>query len=136
MKKRFFWLMCAAIALIIGAILYGLYRQDTYVGKIVGIALGKPLQVNSAFSACMAYYLPDFLWMFALVCSLLTVMLPRGKHMLFWCLFAFLLGTLWELLQLWGVVPGTADVHDVILYSMAAITAAIISSLKKRRKTR
>ena len=126
-------MLCSAFALILGAILYGLYRQDTYVGGIAGNIIGVSLPVGNAFSVCAAYYLPDFLWMFSMVCALFAVTLPEGSLTICLCCLAAFLGIAWELMQLWDFVSGTADVHDVFLYSMAVISAAIISSLKKRR---
>ena len=134
MRKRLFWVLCSVFGLIIGAVLYGLYRQDTHVGKFVGNIFGISLPVDNGFSVCAAYYLPDYLWMFSMACALFAVRLPNGKQTICLCCLAILVGVAWELMQMWGVISGTADIHDVILYSMAVITAAIISTLKKRRK--
>ena len=127
MKKRLLWLAYCVTALAIGALMYGLFRQDTYVGKIVGKVIGTGLPITGWFSGLCAWYLPDYLWVFSMTCALFSIMVPEGKQIILWSSLAFSMGLLWELLQISGAVSGTADLWDVLLYGFAALTAAIIA---------
>lgn len=132
--KRFWWLLYSLLSLGIGALMYVFYRQDTYIGGLIGEIISVSLPIHDIFSAFAAWYFPDFLWMFSLTCALFSIMLPKGKNLLLWCCVAFFMGALWEFLQWRDVVSGTADWWDVILYSMAVILAAIIEILFKKGK--
>ena len=131
MRKRFFWLAFSLASLMVGAMLYGIYRRDTHIGGFVGHFIPATLPVNGIASAFLAFYLPDYLWMFSMSCALFAVLLPKGRELLFLCCLSLSIGVLWELLQQWEVISGTADIHDVIMYSMAVISAAIINKLRK-----
>ena len=133
MKKRLLWLVYSAIALVLGALMYGLFRQNTYIGKIVGMVIGSGRTVDGWFSGLCAWYLPDYLWVFSLSCVLFSIMLPKGKQIILWSGIAFSIGALWELLQMLEVVSGTADLCDIFLYGLAALTAAIVAKQKKER---
>ena len=130
MSKRAFWILCSMLSLSAGAVLYGVFRQDTYIGKVFDFFSDFSF-VGGWLYAFVAFYLPDYLWMFSLTCALFATMLPCGKNLFFWSCVAFLFGAFWELLQLCHIVSGTADIHDVILYSLAAFSAAIIKILRK-----
>lgn len=132
MKKRFNWILYSFLSLGIGALLYGLYRQDTYIGKLIGNIVQISLPISSAFSALAAWYLPDYLWMFSLTCALFAIMLPKGKTLLIWGGVSFFAGAVWEALQRMQIVSGTADLWDVFLYSMAVLSAAIIEITNKK----
>ena len=132
MRKRILLAVCSMASLSAGAVLYGLYRQDTYIGALLGIFL-PPLPVGErCFSSLAAFYLPDFLWMFSMSCALFAVLLPQGRAFLTWCILAFSMGATWELMQHFHIISGTADVQDVILYSLAVISAAITKKMIER----
>ena len=61
MSKRVVWLSYSLVSLAIGAVLYGLFRCDTYIGRVVGSLIPLKLSTGSAFSNFAAYYLPDYL---------------------------------------------------------------------------
>ena len=130
--ERFRWGMYSFFALAFGALLYGIYRQDTYIGEIIGNLIFVSLPTDSSLAAFAAWYFPDYLWMFSMNCALFAIMLPKGKNVILWCAVALFMGILWELLQLWDFVSGTADLWDIFMYSMAAFSAAMIALFIKK----
>ena len=134
MNKRPIWILYSVLSLGAGALLYGLYRQDTHIGKFIGTVLGTPFPVNNIFSKLAAWFLPDYLWMFSLTCTLFAVMLPAEKGVLFWCCLAFFSGVLWEVMQWWDIVSGTADLWDILVYSIAVFSAAIIKVMSNKER--
>lgn len=134
MRRRLVWIFNSFLYLLMGALLYALYRQDTGIGKLFGAFLGFSLPVNSLFSKLCAWFLPDFLWMVSLICALFAVWLPTEKGTLFLCGLALTVGVLWETAQYYGVVSGTGDLWDVLMYGIAAVFAAIIKRKSKKEK--
>lgn len=130
--ERFRWIIYSFLALAFGAFLYGIYRQDTYIGGIIGNLTSVSLPVDGFLSGFAAWYFPDYLWMLSMNCALFAVMLPKGKKVFLWCAVALSMGILWELLQLWGFVSGTADLWDILMYSMAVFSAAMIAVFIKK----
>ena len=130
--KRICWVIYSFLALGFGALLYGLYRQDTYIGEFIGDIISVSLQIDGFLSAFAAWYLPDFLWMFSLNCALFAVVLPKDREVFLWSTVALSMGVLWETLQLFGFVSGTADLLDILMYSMAAFSAAMIALFIKK----
>lgn len=124
--------MYSFAALAVGALLYGVYRQDTYVGQYLGRVLQLRLYPNGVLSAVAAWYLPDYLWMFSMNCALFAVILPQGRKTLIWCGLALFCGVLWEVLQWCAVIPGTGDWWDILMYSLAVFMAAIINLSSKK----
>ena len=130
--ERFRWGMYSFFALAFGALLYGIYRQDTYIGEIIGNLISVSLPTDSSLAAFAAWYFPDYLWMFSMNCALFAIMLPKGKNVILWCSVALSFGVLWEVLQLSDLVSGTADLWDIFMYSMAAFSAAMIALFIKK----
>lgn len=130
--ERIRWMICSFFALGLGALLYGIYRQDTYIGGIISSVISISLPVNGFFSEVAAWYFPDCLWMFSMNCALFAVMLPKGKEVLLWCAVALFVGVLWETLQFFDFISGTADLWDILMYSMAAFSAAMIALFIKK----
>ena len=116
-------------ALLTGAVLYILRRPDTYIGKIfsghqnIDVLREKvaPFVVN------LHCYLPDFLWALALSCSLHAVFLPKGKGVIVCAGTALAAGILWELMQVCGIVTGTGDGVDVLMYLCGGLVSVIIN---------
>ncbi len=131
MTKRIFWLCAGAVSLTAGAFLYGIFRQDTYIGKLLA-GFGFPgAAAQGPLPGFFSWYFPDFLWMFSLTCTVFAILLPNGKALLFWCGVCCVWGILWEVLQLLSAVSGTADWWDVCMYIIAVFTAGMINHLKR-----
>ena len=128
-------LFLSIASLLTGGMLYTLFRETTYIGK--AFTHFQPIvtlrcllsQLESNF---LKFYFPDFLWGFSLGCGLQAILSP-GKHNNLLCGFGVLLcGTVWECMQAFGIVSGTADFWDVVSYCLAG-ALCITLNLKERK---
>ena len=124
MSERKFHLLLGCVALLSGAILYALYRENTYVG----VLLDRIFKVSQLRNLCSGYgcsffryYFPDFLWGFAFYCGLCVIWQPRTAGCWLCAGGAFACGLVWEMLQYTGVLRGTGDVQDIIMYLFAGL---------------
>ena len=123
-------------ALMCGLMLYILLRPDSYLGKLFSAVnqisalqnAAKIFEVN-----VLRYYLPDMLWALALGCSLQAVIAPKGTAVLICGGTSLLWGAIWELLQWSGLVGGTGDWVDVLMYFSGAL-ASVIINMKEIKK--
>lgn len=136
LKYRIFWITLSSVACLAGAFLYGLCRPSTYIGSFMATAFSLPLNTGGILYPFFAYYLPDYLWAFALAGALHAVFLPIKRGSIAIALLTSSYGILWELGQFHGVVKGTADPIDNILYVLAALTAVSINILWNKRRKR
>lgn len=129
MSRRIQNILLSVAALLLGGLLYILFRETTYIAKLFnGIAyISYAREFVSALSCdFVALYLPDFLWGFALCSGLLAIFDPDKRGAL-GCAFAALLwGVVWEISQYTGMVSGTGDMADVLMYLTAIVIAVII----------
>lgn len=134
MKKRLILLGGSLAALLAGALDYGIFRQDTYIGRMVAQLLS--IDEKEVIFACglLKWYLPDYFWMLALSLALFAVTNPQKKELAVWVAVLALYGSGWELAQHIGLVSGTADWLDVIMYIMAVGSAVMIKLLLTRRE--
>lgn len=123
-------------SLVSGLILYLLFRENTYIARIVTLVV--PLQFlreKLHFIKCefLQFYFPDYLWAFSLSCWLHIVLNVR-RHCT-WCCTMIVLcfGAVYELFQYLSLIEGTGDVVDVLLYLLAGLSVNIIY-LKKEKK--
>ena len=132
MNSRIKMIIICILCLLLGAAIYLLSRTDTYLNHMSY----KIFRIETAMCILptgISFYLPDFLWAAAL-CSGLFALWPLGINGFIWGIITFLYGALWELLQLFSVVKGTADLIDVMLYLMAAFAVVMINYFLKTRK--
>ena len=134
-KRKRNALLCLT-ALIIGGLLYILFRPGTYIGGV----LDRLLPVSTIRQICSTYtgdlfkfYLPDFLWAFSLGCCFIAINDPKITGVILCSLLAFLCGTAWEILQYFKLIQGTGDIHDVIMYFLAS-AICIIMNLKETKE--
>lgn len=131
MSKRKKNILYSVLAVSIGVLLYVLFRENTYISKmfdLIPVVSDIQQRVNIQVPDFFKYYLSDFLWGFALSCGLVSIHNPNRKGVIICAGMAFSFGVLWELLQSTGILKGTADIHDVIMYFLASLTSIIINS--------
>lgn len=133
-RKKNVLLSIAALAF--GCLLYVVFRPHTYIG----VALGRWEWVNTIRQICSIYasdlckfYLPDFLWGVSLGSGLIAAHDPGKKGVVTGAAIAFVCGVAWEFLQYLKVIDGTADMHDIIMYTLASVLCIFIN-LKEKRK--
>ena len=129
---RVFCIVHSAIALVFGVALYMLFREGTYLHDI--LLPGRTLFADACFigSSFLRYYFPDFLWAYSLFFALGTILVPSGKEWGLPALFTLGLGILWEWLQYHGLMRGTGDAVDILLYGAAIAVAEILVWRKKQ----
>lgn len=133
MNVRVKMFLICLMGLCIGTVIYLFSRPDAYISIVILKILN--LENTKAFlPIIISYYLPDFLWAISL-CSGLFVIYPLDSRKgVVWGVVTFLYGFLWEALQLFSIVSGTADIIDVLLYLAAALTVVVINNYFKKRE--
>ena len=131
-KRRMYLFLCAS-SLFLGALLYIIFRENSYIGIAANhFAVISASRKIFAFLSCnfVKFYLPDFLWCFSLCCGLFAIYLPTNR-IAFICTFsAVSLGCIWELLQYVDFVSGTGDICDVLMYLLSGIVCTVINLLR------
>ncbi len=134
MSSRMKNIVCCICALFAGAALYILLRPDTYIATALArFDFLVQLQDKLKYIDCdfLRFYFPDFLWAFSLSCSLQAIFAPMKTGTFLCCIAALLCGTVWELFQYFGVIKGTGDWVDVLMYALAAFASVIIQIKEK-----
>ncbi len=122
------------IALLLGGVIYTLFRPDTYIYLWVHTLLPLPTFDFPAtvFVSVLKGYLVDALWAYALTFALCVVIKPISAGVL-----SVAMGVVWEVCQLCDICSGTFDCLDILMYLTASVIAVlIIKSIVKRRKMR
>ena len=128
MNKNHLWI--GSIALVLGGAIYILLRPETYVAQLFPQA---PIlaQMRSKFGGdewnFIKFYFADYLWGLSFCCFLHLIFQPQRKGSLLCALGTAVYGTLLELLQYFGLISGTGDLLDVLMFISAAATALIIN---------
>ena len=80
-------------------------------------------------------YVPDFCWMFSFVAVLSCTVkgLLKKHYILFSAIVCISVSIVFELMQKSGIVGGTFDIFDILVYTAAAATAALILKIINKR---
>lgn len=136
MHKRYINIGVCFTALLLGGILYILFRPTTYVGcffsniEIVRNVQMYFLQFKLDF---VRYYLPDYLWGFSLCCGLVGIFDATKKNLLICGIVTFLFGLCWEVSQHFKITSGFFDIIDIVMYFLATLSTLLIN-LKEIKK--
>lgn len=95
------------------------------VGCLIYAAAGFPLP------SIVRNYLPDGLWAYALMSSILIVW-DRSIHFL-WVVLAILSGIAYEWLQYRHILAGTGDAGDIAAYTVFGLLALLFNPYFKSR---
>ena len=123
--------MLTSVSLMLGAAVYALFRPTSIVGQFFAKHLdfaNLQMWLCPYAPAFVQFYLQDFLWGFGLSCGLQTIFLPDKWGRGISCLVAIACGVLWELLQTFGIVGGTGDWLDILMYFLAGIASLKIKT--------
>ncbi len=119
MNKRIYYFLLAILLLVVGVLVYYYFKKDTLVYEsYLGIHKAAPAADtagNKAASAA-ANWLPDLLWEISFLFMLTAVwgswnLVPKLIKLF---TFIVIIGT--ELLQMLGILPGTGDIIDILVY--------------------
>lgn len=136
MSKRRINILLGTLALILGFLIYILFRTNTYIAKpFEAVRWIEYIRRYLLRGSCdfIKFYFPDFLWGFSLNCGLVAIYLPGFKGNVVCGCVAFFCGCIWEALQYIGVVNGTGDIVDITMYLLASIFNIIINLKETRR---
>jgi hypothetical protein len=90
---------------------------DLLFNVIIPFLLGTLVYFASSFSLLqdvLSNHLPDGLWAYAFISSLLIIWDRQAGA--FWISIAFLVATCFEMLQYYHIIDGTGDVYDIAIY--------------------
>lgn len=136
LRKRFNIYLCV-LALLFGAGIYALLRENTYVSiwinNLVDLSSGRYF-CKSYSNVFVKYYLPDFLWALGLCSGLNVVFENELKNIVLSGVLTLISGLIWELMQLLDIVSGTGDIIDILLYLSASIIVVMINIITYRRR--
>ena len=131
-RTRILYLFLTIFLLSVGALIYILFRQGTYIHKwfeelIPGfINCFENTASDLKLIKFLKYYFVDFVWCLALNFSLLAVL--DFKKTFYAVGFASaVFGFLFELAQLLDFVSGTFDFIDVVMYIIASLCAVMVN---------
>ncbi|MBP3696375.1 MAG: hypothetical protein J6J45_02435 [Clostridia bacterium] len=131
LKKRVILTLLAIFSLITGLLIYLFLRKDTYLHGYFSAELCNYVYVNvksNILTDFIRYYLPDFLWAFAFGAALTAVSYSHNRIVIIlFSAVSFLIGVLFEFVQYFGIVNGTFDYFDILMYAVAALTCAAIN---------
>ncbi|MCR5327748.1 MAG: hypothetical protein K6E12_02680 [Saccharofermentans sp.] len=125
-KKKAILLIISVIMLILGLLLYLLLNRDAYVSKVLLEII--PIQINTGNSFVLTIlrsFGADFLWSVSFTLVIQLIVWTEKKKTVF-LVFCSLLGIVFELMQRFGIAPGTADIVDGIVYILGSLLAILI----------
>lgn len=136
--KKYFAYANIFLSILAGSILYYVISPEVIFVQSIDRLLGVSLHVGTenSFVINLRSYMPDMLWAYALVFSLMLV--TGNKTADVWKMFviAGMFSTIMEVLQITGYVRGTFDVMDIIVEIIAELMAVfIIKRHDMRRKS-
>lgn len=126
MKKRNFNIFLSLISLIIGGFIYIATRPDSYVSIVVESVI--PLNDLRAYFSFLntdfiKYHLPDSLWSLSLTCALFAI----NRSTVQVASISAICGVFWEVGQATGLINGTGDILDILMYLTAIAFAVLIN---------
>ena len=118
----------ALASILVGLMLYLLFRENTYVSNFVEnyVDLEYPRHCARALECnFLKFYFPDFLWAMSLDCWIHIAVFPDNKYSLVCSAIVGAFGILYEVLQLSCMVSGTFDIVDILMYLSAASLVSV-----------
>ena len=141
MKKKSFYWGNLIIPIVLGVIVYILYRQDTYIAigftrlmETVGLKLNYPNVQNTPGYFFIRNYVCDGLWAYSLTFAVFLAYDCQSSEMKKTFIISAIFGICIELLQKLDFIPGTFDYWDIAVQTAFCLCAIGIISLKNRRR--
>lgn len=124
--KRSFVILNVMIPLIVGAVIYYVFFQETIfvrlIDDIFGLGYHMSLNFENVFVRLIRFYLLDFLWAYAMMSFVLWSFGTDRKTVIGIVLFEILM----ETIQLFPFVKGTFDVCDIGIEIAADILVILL----------
>ncbi len=127
MKKMFIYANIS-LPILAGSLLYYVTSPQVMFVQNIDRLLGVSLHVGTenTFVVNLRSYMPDMLWAYALVFSLMLVIGNKTADVWKMFVIAGMFSTIMEVLQVIGCVKGTFDVMDIIVEIIAELMAVFI----------
>lgn len=112
------------LALFLGLLIYLFLRPNTHISRFLlsFFSIDVPNVFSVIDNSFFKFYLVDYLWAFGFSCWLKCIFVEKPNGTL-WCMFIVsFVGIAYEVMQYLGVISGTGDVLDCLLYVLAAWT--------------
>lgn len=127
-NKRQKFVILAVTSLFVGLLVYVIFRPNTYVSKLIFSIINIPFEyANISGCRVVRFYIGDYLWALSLSCWLHVIFLPRRRGSAVCTVAVCVVGLGYELLQFFGVVSGTGDIIDFLMYLLAGLTVNILN---------
>ena len=128
--KGWFLILNTLVPLVLGLLVYLVFRPDTYIAGLIGRAIRlsewNTARVPGWLSAFLRNYASDILWAYSLAFALLGAAGPGGKGRKAASVTGVCVVTGTELLQKAGVLQGTFDIADIALEALFICLATFI----------
>ena len=119
MRKK---MIFSLFALLIGVLIYYLYQKQI-------------LSKNDIVLSFIRNYIPDVLWTISFYSASAIFLKELTKnYIIITAIYISTLGMIFELLQFTGVVRGTFDIFDIIIYIFSTVVASLIENKYWRDK--
>lgn len=117
MRHKWKYNVCAILCLIVGALVYVVFRNDVLFLKLLGVQADVEVNIApSLLSQFILYNLSDTLWALSLMLFLST----QTNRVVRFC--GLMLPIVMESLQAFRSVPGVFDFVDLLIYILISIT--------------
>jgi len=127
--------------LITGTLIYLFLGRNTFIHSLLfeltGIEIqGVSVVENSFILNFLRCYFVDFIWLSSFFNAFLATQYRLNFRSVFWAfIITFSVGVCYELFQLFGILNGTSDFIDIIMYLTAGLFSAAVNIIfmKARR---
>lgn len=137
LDNRILKLLAASIALVIGGLIYIIYRSESLImfswfdnlGLSNNISFLRELYSANSIYSWVKYNMPAALWLFAYLFVIDAIWEKRMTSPMYKAFFWFMpvIAVLSEVLQLINLLPGTFDIFDVCSYIVAVVIYFILN---------
>lgn len=128
--KQWLCLISALFAFVLGVVCYIFFNPDANVTKWIGYYFNvKTIYLKpEILHIIIKSFAADFFWSLSFTLAVQSIMNFFGRQKLY-LLYCSVLGVLFELLQLFGIVRGVFDIFDIIVYIAGSFTAIAVIKL-------
>lgn len=136
MRSNFLVFVLIMLSLCMGTFIYiSLRSHDIFLNQWISLIFQQnvfPSSIHSFFPAWFLFSLPDGLWMFAFILSLLLIWnFKIDKESIPWISLAIFTGIFFEIGQLVNLIGGTYDLMDLTFILSASALPIIFILVKK-----
>ncbi len=117
MKK---WTIFWWVPLIIGCLIYSLFRTDYIIyNKLLGNLFTPLTSADTFLERVIVFSLPDGLWAMSYTILIFHIRKDKTFRTIIWSLIIPVIGAFSEIGQFYLLIPGTFDFMDLIMYIVA-----------------